>query len=863
MAKLLRVITSEYLPSSVDRSSDVIYFVYDKMSIYLGKNFYSDPFCIVEKLPDEPVEGMLYITMTGELKSFIDGKEEDIGYIESDDQIELLKKAGSVYFMKAEYRYLDLQTRTLQLPFQNGIYQLSVSMAKDTVIDENTIITYNPQSKGFEIYSEHINEEDPDELLNTYKGSETSTVKTVVKDNKIQSDLILSPNENNILKVLHNGLYANLNDVVNSKEFEDLALAYEAYKTAIEAYIKELEEVIETAEFNINEDNIAVKILAELQKYEPTINDIINDYDYIYNQLGLIRESLITYTDDRFETTKQEIIEYITNITNAWGEFNYEGSNYMEPETMMTEAENAIQAEVLEVLREQFITLREVDGGYVVPVEFFMTTNENDLDEISSINVLPDELVVISEQASRIGYTRLLVSPEKQTSSNKYYWKITDTPPKIYEDVSKIGYTYWDGVSDIVIPDGSNIMLVEMDVLYRAIRFGRLTVKSRLQEPKELEVLDIVSVEGSTEGLTKLSITPTKEAGNIYMYKKAGTIPEYDSTLPIDYIEWDGVSELDRVVHDMELLCIVECTADFHKAQKLGIVRINSTDELLKIITITSEKGDNCYYTIIEAFPDKESGNRYYYKKSNNNTLPAVNTYIIDNNDWYYWVNGDPIYTDSMEEYIIVAECDNNDRVKKAGYVKAIYNNTMQNLVLGYSYIKELENIINSYNTEDTETSLYYKLFSSTETRTFLEHKVALPSGYIKIIDQSTFSLPIAEDVKIGIAEVYPNGTVRRFNFYDPVIKFANDLNFTVSITDNKLTISDITIDSGYKYAVQLLFTDDKQPYLNKPIVISESCLAWDGNSTINIDSTDGIVGIRVYQYTDNNGVQYSGKASL
>lgn len=865
MAKILRVITSEYLPSSVDRSPDVVYFVYDKMAIYLGRNFYSDPFCIVEKLPDKPVEGMLYITMAGELKSFIDGKEENIGKIESQDQIQLLKKAGSVYFMKAEYRYLDLQTRTLQLPFQNGVYQLSVSMTKDTVIDENTIIAYNPQAKKFEIYSEPVDEE-PDELLNSYKGSETSTVKTIVKNNKIQADIVLSPNENNILKVLHNGLYANLNDVVSSKEFEELALAYEAYKIAIEAYIKDLEDVIAAAEFNVNEDSIANRILEELKKYEPTIYDIIDDYEYIYEQLGFIRESLITYTDDKFDTTKQEIIEYITNIVNAWEGFNYEGSNYMEPEAMMTESECEVQAEVLEILREKIISLREVDGGYVVPIDFFIATNENDLDGLSTITVLPDELTVISEQASRVGYTRLLVNPGKQTASNKYYWKITDTPPKAAQDVTKIGYTLWDGVSDIYIPDGSNIMFVEMNVLYQAVRFGRVTVRSRLQEPKELGILDIVSTEGSAEGLTKLSITPTKKAGNIYMYKKADTIPEYDSTLPVDYIEWDGVSELDRVVHDMELLCVVECTPDFHKAQRLGIVRINSTDELLKILTVTSEKGTSCYFTNIEAFPDAESGNRYYYKKSESNTLPVVNTYLADNTDnWHYWNNGDPIYADLMEEYIIIAECDNNDRVKKAGFVKAIYNNTMEGLTLGYSYSNELENIIigYGYSSAVNDTSLYYKLFSSTEPRTFLEHEAAIPTNYTKIEDRNTFSLPITEGVKIGIAEVYPNGTVRRFNFYDPVIKFAEDLSFTVSVTDKKLTISGITAVNGYKYAVQLLFTDDKQPYLNKSITISESCLAWDGNSTINIDSADGIIAVRVYQYTDNNGVQYSGKALL
>jgi len=864
MGKILKVITSEFLPSSVDRSVDTVYFVYDKMAIYLGHNFYSDPFCIVEKLPDKPIEGMLYITMDGKLKSYQDGKEVEIGEIESADQIELLKKAGSVYFMKAEYRYLDLQTRTLQLPFHNGTYQLSISMTKDTVIDENTVIVYNPQNKIFEIHSDIIDDEEADDLLNSYKGVKSSTVETVVKDNKIHADLVISPNENNILKVLHNGLYANLNDVVNSAEFEQLAASYESYKIAIEAYIKELEEVIETAEFNVNEDSIAVKILEELQKYEPTIDDIINDYEYIYEQLGYIRESIITYTDDKFETTKNEIIEYITNITNAWEEFNYKGSNYMEPEAMMTNTEAEVQADVLENLREKFIALREIDGGYVVPINFFIATNNNGLDGISSINVLPNLIEIVSEQASKVGYTRLLVNPGKENINNKYYWKITNNVPKAGEDVTKTGYTLWDGVNDIYIPNGSNIILVEMNQLYQAIKFGRVTVRSRLQEPKELELLDIVSIEGSNEGFTKLSITPAKEAGNIYMYKKATTIPEYDSTLPIDYIEWDGVSELNRVANDMDLLCIVECTHDFHKAKKVGIVRINNTDELLELLTVTSEEGDSCYYTIVKAFPEKINGNRYYYKVSESNALPSVNSYLASNTDgWHIWNGTSPIYTNTLEEYVIIAECDSSDRVKKAGVVKGIYNNTLETLILDYSSNKELENIINVYTTPAGNTSLYYKVFGSTEPRVELKHEDAIPANYTKISDTGAFSITVTEGIKIGFAEVYPNNTVRRFNFYDPVIKFAEDLSFTVSLVDNTLTISGITVDSNYKYAVQLLSTDDEQPYLNQKVELSDSCLEWDGTSTINIDSTDTLIGIRVYQYTDYIGVQYSGKASI
>ena len=54
MSKILRICKSENLPVLADRDSNYVYFVYDKMAIYLGRNYYSDPFCIVETVPEDP-----------------------------------------------------------------------------------------------------------------------------------------------------------------------------------------------------------------------------------------------------------------------------------------------------------------------------------------------------------------------------------------------------------------------------------------------------------------------------------------------------------------------------------------------------------------------------------------------------------------------------------------------------------------------------------------------------------------------------------------------------------------------------------------------------------------------------------------
>ena len=151
MNNILRVCTSENLPILADRQSNYLYFVYDKMQLYFGRDIYRDSFCIVETVPLEPVEGMLYITLNGDLKVFLGDTLDTLGTIENVTQIDLLKKAGTTYFMNAESRYLDLQTRTIQLPFQNGNYQLSVSMTQDLMIDEDTVITYDPATRQFVI----------------------------------------------------------------------------------------------------------------------------------------------------------------------------------------------------------------------------------------------------------------------------------------------------------------------------------------------------------------------------------------------------------------------------------------------------------------------------------------------------------------------------------------------------------------------------------------------------------------------------------------------------------------------------------------------------------------------------------------
>ena len=89
--KILTICPSEFLPPYSERTRDHIYFVYDKMALYLGRDVYSDAFCVVEDIPDIPVEGMLYITFDGFVKARINEQVIIIAEIENRQQLDYLK----------------------------------------------------------------------------------------------------------------------------------------------------------------------------------------------------------------------------------------------------------------------------------------------------------------------------------------------------------------------------------------------------------------------------------------------------------------------------------------------------------------------------------------------------------------------------------------------------------------------------------------------------------------------------------------------------------------------------------------------------------------------------------------------------
>ena len=137
--KTLRVCLSSDLPGLLDRNPDYLYFLYDKLFLYSGQNMIDVNFVITERIPDidDQVSELIYILNTdGSVHRKIDYVDTVVAEIEEDSQIELLRKAGTMYYVNSDHRYMDSQRRTLTLPYNDGNYDL-------VMFDEDRIGEYS------------------------------------------------------------------------------------------------------------------------------------------------------------------------------------------------------------------------------------------------------------------------------------------------------------------------------------------------------------------------------------------------------------------------------------------------------------------------------------------------------------------------------------------------------------------------------------------------------------------------------------------------------------------------------------------------------------------------------------------------
>lgn len=322
--KTLKVILSKDFPLLADRVSSIIYFMYDKLELWIGQNKYTDPYVVVETFPTNATHGYLYLCLDdGTVKALIDYSPKVLAEIENEEQLELLKQTGSNFFIHSEKRYLDLQRRIVTLPYQNGTYELTVSLANDLIIDKDTVIAYNMETNQFDIFAHTY-----DAGLahgEGYRGLETNTAKTVVSDNRISTEIKISRGYGNMLKFVSDGLYAYAEDRVTKKEFDSWKRNYESYKMSMEYYLKDLESQFENSQTVVSPNAISQRISDALHEVYPEIDTILASYDEIAAKFEGIEDRLNTRSDASFEAARTELREVITaSFQNPWEDFGGE-----------------------------------------------------------------------------------------------------------------------------------------------------------------------------------------------------------------------------------------------------------------------------------------------------------------------------------------------------------------------------------------------------------------------------------------------------------------------------------------------------------------------------------------------------------
>lgn len=314
MGKILKVCLSNQLPDILKRNQNYIYFLYDKLELYFGQNKLSEDFAIATKMPDEPIPGMIYIlNNNGTVHRFIDYKDTIIATIENEDQIELLKKAGTIFYVNNNKRYIDSQKRTLTLPFNNGTYELSVAMKNDQIFDNNTILKYNEKNERFEIYGE--TDEEFIDYSKPFRGGETNSMKILADGPSLKAYVKLSALKDNMLKATSDGLYVFTKDKVGIDDFNKLSKEIVDYRKYAQDVIDKIQSDLSHLEYVASESIIREEIMDILSTKYATIEEALANYEDIYNSLSNIETEVLNYSYSEISSIRNELLKNFDEST--------------------------------------------------------------------------------------------------------------------------------------------------------------------------------------------------------------------------------------------------------------------------------------------------------------------------------------------------------------------------------------------------------------------------------------------------------------------------------------------------------------------------------------------------------------------
>lgn len=357
------------LPDPPNREKNFIYLVYDMMQLYVYQSLYTDPFCIVPSLGEDKevlTDKMLYITLNGEMYSVSNHIIYRLGFILDVTQLELLELCGTVYFMNAEGRYFDRQKRILQLPFQNGTYQLDLSLAKDIKIDEDTVIRFDPEKEQFYLGGKEYQFEDKLNNIGRYSGINSTTVLNDVDAHTFRSQIRVSSKEHNSVQALKSGLFVSTYDLAKVDDYLAMIELFDLYKRKINGYIAELLESVAAMEGDMTMENIIEIANQILHDYKSDIDDMYDNYEELEERLLAVENSITAGFNATLEEAKDEIKNYVDQVNSPWERLlepdqdsEITGINSFNPSS-----EIEIRGQVLQELRSNLKNIRDPEKDY-------------------------------------------------------------------------------------------------------------------------------------------------------------------------------------------------------------------------------------------------------------------------------------------------------------------------------------------------------------------------------------------------------------------------------------------------------------------------------------------------------------------
>ena len=317
---------------------------------------------------------------------------------------------------------------------------------------------------------------------------------------------------------------------------------------------------------------------------------------------------------------------------------NFDPTGYEEWDgTSSVEIENGINIFLVEVSAENKV----LKGGTTI---------------ISSMLKTIDYLTITSTAGEKPNGSILTITPELEEGHKYLYKESTEYTYPAYDTVVNVeDYTGYSNTTEMIIANGTRILLLEVSADNKIKKAGYVTINSK---KPYIETLIIESSVGDVTGYTKLSITPELDYGNRYVYIKGSTLVKYGQSV-ITMNRWDGASDIGGF-EDGDVITVVECT-NAYEARKAGITSVKVKGVELATLTIYSRRGELGGHTIISVSEMIGEGNKYKY--SFTNEVPKL---YQDLSSWTDWDGLEEISSDDGVS-ICIAEVNSENKAVGAG----------------------------------------------------------------------------------------------------------------------------------------------------------------------------------------------------